>query len=156
MQYWSLPTSNKEGGGGNILHHEKTGAVDVEVVFKKILLPPSPESWLDVVLHHMSPVALREQEREGKNAGTLLINKAALLSGEVECVYFYPQGHSGDFRCSWVLNLETFCVGSQAALKKNKTKQELVLFETPPSKVSLVATKELYTLLLWNLCSLWT
>lgn len=92
MQYWSLPTSNKEGGKKqkNILHHEKTGAVDVEVIFKKILLPPSPESWLHVVLHHVSPVALREQEREGKNAGTLLINKAALLSGEVECVYFYP------------------------------------------------------------------
>lgn len=44
MQYWSLPTSNKEGGKKNILHHEKTGAVDVEVIFKKILLPPSPES----------------------------------------------------------------------------------------------------------------
>lgn len=83
------------------------------------LLPPNHDFMLFFItcpLLHLES----KKERE-KNAGTLLINKAALLSGEVECVYFYPQGHSSDFRCSWVLNRETFCVGSQAALKWNRS-----------------------------------
>lgn len=58
---------------------------------------------------------------EGKKAGTLLINKAALLSGEVERVCLYPQGHSSGFRSSRVVNLETFYERNQADLKKTKT-----------------------------------
>lgn len=57
-----------------------------------------------------------------KKAGTLLINKAALLSGEVErvlfFVFFYPQGHSSDFGSSRVVNLKTFCEGKQVDLEK--------------------------------------
>lgn len=69
------------------------------------------------------PLLDLERKKNGeKNAGTLLINKAALLSGEVEQVCFYPQGHSSDFRSSRVVNLETFCEGNQADLNKTKTR----------------------------------
>lgn len=98
-------------------HHEKTGEVDVEIILKTIA-PPLPNH--DFTFFITCPLLdlERKKNEEKKNAGTLLINKAALLSGEVEQVCFYPQGHSSDFRSSRVVNLEAFCEGNRADLKK--------------------------------------